>query len=241
MIPERRKFHAFFDESGTHDGSPFVCVAAVLIPDERMRSFSDAWLAMLSTWGLKAFHMTDCNSERGEFKALNAQQCDQAARDAIHITKQHAEFWTAASIDARAHQLVGADGIGLSAYVLASAFCMLNIKDWRASSTAESEITYTFESGVSEDRLVDRALTRIFSDVDSRSQYGYLSHSYQSKISQFGLQASDIYAWHWFVDSKRFERSQHRRPDFLSLGDVPHIVSHFDDEALALVRKALVT
>jgi len=63
---------AFFDDSGTHDGSPVVAMGGLLGTDEQWNEFARQWTALLAKPlpekpPLKQFHLTDCRNGYGEF------------------------------------------------------------------------------------------------------------------------------------------------------------------------------
>ena len=43
----RAMLGAFFDDSGTHDGSPVVAMGGLLGTDEQWRTFEERWLALI--------------------------------------------------------------------------------------------------------------------------------------------------------------------------------------------------
>ncbi len=47
---------AYFDESGTHAGSPFLCVAGYLFEATKRREFDTEWRTMLADFDLPFFH-----------------------------------------------------------------------------------------------------------------------------------------------------------------------------------------
>ena len=51
---------AYFDESGTHEGSPFVCVAGYLFEKGNAAALNADWRAMLKGNDLPFFRMSDC-------------------------------------------------------------------------------------------------------------------------------------------------------------------------------------
>lgn len=79
---------AYFDESGTHSGSPAMCVAGYLFDAEQCRLFDDEWKLMLKRFGLEYFHMAECAAGTGEFSKLTAQERIEAETRAIGIIKR---------------------------------------------------------------------------------------------------------------------------------------------------------
>jgi hypothetical protein len=80
---------AYFDESGTHEGSYAVCVAGYLFEKEKRIKLDSLWKAMLDYYDLPYFHMIDCAHGTPPFRALNKNKRIEAAKQAIHLIKSH--------------------------------------------------------------------------------------------------------------------------------------------------------
>src|SRR5438445_8291745 len=50
--------HAFFDESGSDDGSPVLCVAGFIIEKEKCKQMDDDWVGTLKKYNLPYFRMS---------------------------------------------------------------------------------------------------------------------------------------------------------------------------------------
>ena len=61
----------YFDESGSHDGSPFLCVAGYLVESERAKAMTSEWNEAVFSRGLSHFHMIDCAHGANEFAKLD--------------------------------------------------------------------------------------------------------------------------------------------------------------------------
>ncbi len=75
---------AFFDDSGTHDGSPVVAMGGLLGTDKQWDFFAERWEAILKDPlpgrpSLSQFHLSPCRNGAGEFVGYS-----QAERD--HLT-----------------------------------------------------------------------------------------------------------------------------------------------------------
>lgn len=82
---------AYFDDSGTHDGSEVVLMAGVYAPTEDWIGFEHDWrLTLADPLGdgskppLKRFHMYDCEHGQGEFTSYSRPESDVA----IHAFRQ---------------------------------------------------------------------------------------------------------------------------------------------------------
>lgn len=67
---------AFFDDSGTHAGSPLVVIGGLLGTDEQWDAFAAAWEALLAKPlpgkpPLRQFHLSPCRAREGEFESYN--------------------------------------------------------------------------------------------------------------------------------------------------------------------------
>src|SRR4030042_2580828 len=60
---------AYFDESGANPGDLALVMAGFISDEERWGPFSEKWkAAVVDTWGLRYFHMTDYEARQGQFK-----------------------------------------------------------------------------------------------------------------------------------------------------------------------------
>ena len=72
-------FSAYFDESGTHKGSPCVVIAGYVSKVSQWAEFTREWQEVLDEYNLKHFHMTDFLSrEHKTYKSL-----DKTAKDRL--------------------------------------------------------------------------------------------------------------------------------------------------------------
>jgi hypothetical protein len=67
---------AYFDESGTHGGSAAVAIAGYMATCEAWVEFEARWLAILSSFGLENFHMTDFVRGGEPYNRLSASDRD---------------------------------------------------------------------------------------------------------------------------------------------------------------------
>jgi hypothetical protein len=62
------EMEAYFDESGTHNSSAFVCAAGYLFEKDNATALDIAWRNMLGEKWLPFFRMSDCAHRTGPFK-----------------------------------------------------------------------------------------------------------------------------------------------------------------------------
>jgi hypothetical protein len=80
---------AFFDDSGTHDGSSVVAMGGLLGTDEQWGTFEERWLALLKVPllgkpPLTQFHLSPCRNAKGEFASYNLAERDHVT----HLFRQ---------------------------------------------------------------------------------------------------------------------------------------------------------
>jgi hypothetical protein len=59
--------YGYFDESGTHKGSPALAVGGFLAKADEWGAFTYEWEKALKDWGLPFFHMADFESRLGDY------------------------------------------------------------------------------------------------------------------------------------------------------------------------------
>lgn len=240
METRLNRYNAYIDESGTHVGSAHLTVALALIPDSAEDAFETRWTSLLTRYGIHVFHMTDFNSCQGEFTNWSPERCHDFSLEIVDTVKAHVVFWMGNTIETVSAHLIEDEVAVLSPYIVGCAFLLKQVGTWVANQKDDVQIAYAFEDGVRDQHKFDRALKGIVApDAATAKRFGYLSHAYRPK-SVAGLQVADMLAWQLHVDGRRYDAGQKRRGDLLSLLEIPHLVGHFDSEALQLVRKGIL-
>lgn len=189
---------------------------------------------------MRVFHMTDFNSRKGEFAGWSAELCHDFSFEMVRIVREYVEFWIGNTIETASSHLIDDEVAALSPYLVGCAYLLKHVEDWIATRTDPVQIAYVLEDGVKDQHKFDLALKNIFGrDATTAKRFGYVSHTYKQK-SLPGLQVADILAWQLHVDGKRYDTDKKRRGDFLNLLEVPHLIGHFDEVALQLIRKGLL-
>ena len=80
---------AYFDDSGTHNGSTVTAVGGFVAKAEEWDAFDRDWAEMLEVEKIGWFHMTDCGGQYGEFAGWPKERCDVLIKRAISIVKEH--------------------------------------------------------------------------------------------------------------------------------------------------------
>lgn len=197
----------FFDETGTHKGSPVTCVGGYLFTPEQAVTLSQKWTAALNRPDLPPnypFSMHECMVGRGPF--ASDAWATREKREAFVMTLVEAISDTATlGVIAGVHQGVFdaffaetnlAERLG-SRYTLCL-FGVLDSLSQHLDSQADARpIEYVFESGCPYQVEASSVLDQIARTPDVRDQLHYHGHDFRSKRHVVILQAADLLIWEW--------------------------------------------
>ena len=213
--------HAYFDESGTGDELPDLCLAGYVFEKDAALAFDVAWQQMLARHGLAFFHMKECvhkGAGPAGFGPLSMPERDIAARDAIALIKAHAARGITISLDKSAANEMCNRGIWENPYAFVTGQTMYGIRAWADAVKLEGTVAYVFESGATGWFQAQEAVRRVMgmSDIALRNSFRIDSFTQSSKTSALPLQAADMLAWHWRKHLDRLRKGIPPAPEWLS-------------------------
>jgi hypothetical protein len=236
---------AYFDESGSHDGSPVLCVGGYVFEKHACQALDREWKAVLDRYGLPYFHMIDCAQYAPPFKPTIARsECVEVEKAMIKIVHEHS-LGVAVALDEREYNTIFPPPHPFgSAYTYCCWLCLTAIYGWIMKSHFEGDIAYFFEAGHSSQAEANRLMNWIFSDAGLRGDYRYQSHAFVQKEKARPVQAADLLVWQHATHLKRMMRGGTRpRLDYLALTenqpvDLKILRRHHLISAAAQVRAA---
>jgi hypothetical protein len=108
----------YFDESGSHSGSPVLCVAGYVFEQEQCRALDLGWKQVLDRYNLPFFHMTDCAHHQWPFDRLTRDDCIDTQKAMIGLINQHAILGVAMVVNEHDYDVMfGKNSPGGSPYV----------------------------------------------------------------------------------------------------------------------------
>lgn len=225
-----RLAHAAFDESGTHDNSPVLCVAGYVIANENLEEFNSNWLGALAEKNLTHFHMVDCAHGNGECAKLSKTERIDLQTKLINIIRTYVTRGIGAMVVADVYkQLMPFHPNMGSAYNYCIWHCLEAVKMWIEEEGQDIDVRYYFEQGHQSDHEASRILSFAFAKPGSGKPFGYASHNFVDKKSMPGVQAADLLAWQMFTDWRHGMEKRPRRKDFEYLiSDKKHRVCIID-------------
>lgn len=224
---------AYFDESGTHEGSPFVCVAGYLFQKGNATALDAAWRWMLEENGLPFFRMSDCAHGTGPFKGWSKIDRTNLEIRAIDLVKTYATYGFAASVVMEDFHLIPNLGLFDTAYSFACLQMFLGVKFWAINNDFDGDVAYVFESGAQHQSEANGFMQKVFEDPQMRLDFRYSSHAFAHKANVSQLQCADLLAWHWFTYNQRERAGQlEKRKDFRSLLGTRVKFNHYDKDGI---------
>jgi hypothetical protein len=227
------KMEAYFDESGTHDGSAFVCVAGYLFEKGTATILDIAWRRMLEEKGLPFFRMSDCANRTGPFKGWSKDETTNLEIRAIDLVKTYATHGFAASVVVDDFHLIPNLGLFDSAYSFACLQMLLGVQWWTNGNEFHDDVAYVFESGAQHQSEANAFMQKVFKHPQMKIDFRYSSHTFVDKASATQLQCADLLAWHWFTYNRRAREGQkEKRKDFSRLLEKRIKANHYDKEGI---------
>jgi len=186
---------SYVDESGSHEGSPVLCLAGYAIDTKQVDYFNGEWKEVLAKYDLPYFRMSECAHNSGKFKPLLRQDCIDIETRMIGIIKRRVEHGFAVTVnEAEYNRLIGqrTDLYG-DAYCKCLRFCVESVTAWRERySQTNGKVAFIFESGHSSQHRANAMMDQIFNVPALKERHGYPSHVFAAKACVPGLQAADL-------------------------------------------------
>jgi hypothetical protein len=176
----------YFDESGSHDGSPVLCVAGYLFEKERCKELDLKWKEVLDRFQLPYFRMSACAHNNlphpvEPFGHLSPEECIEAEKAMIALINEHATLGVAVTVNEVDYE-TWLDGRGRILAGDAYTYCcwqiLAGIRSWINANNFQGDIAYFFESGHASEPEANALMNRIFKDPQLRASYRYVSHSF---------------------------------------------------------------
>ena len=242
---------AYFDESGTHDGSEAVSVAGYLATDEMWSAFSLEWGPILREFDLKYFHMTDFALSKKQFRGWSESKrraCFGALLDVIN-RNVIGSVGIVVPLGAYLREFAPeADKFVGGPYGLAASQCFLHLGKTLRLSGVRGLVAYVYEAGAVGAGQVAKVFNENMEDPGNREYQRLLSIGFQPKYIRpedetvrpwpgfLPLQAADILAYELYQQLPRQLGRDPRSPRLFSLTSlrkVPAIWVHSEQEELA--------
>jgi len=190
---------AYFDESGTHEGSEAVALAGWLSTDERWRRFEAEWREALSDFGVDMFHMNKFANGAPPFKGWPEKKRQARLARLLTIINRHALGSVGWVINKPLYDKVVAEkaqSICGSPYGLAAVACFTDVASaMRGMKIVDAWVAYVFEKGTEGQADILKMFNENMRDPARKEHFRLLSLRFEDKRKYLPLQAADILAY----------------------------------------------
>lgn len=208
--------HVYFDESGTHDGSPAMALAAYVFEKTQATRFARDWTKDLDRIGIPFTRMTDCATGNGHYATLSLDERINSGKRLIERIKHRSAVGCAVAVSAREYEkAVAWDKFSPSPYTFCVGLCVTMVHYWAVQNRPKANFAYFFEAGHKDQPEANRILNQIRGGKQGSS---YVSHAFVDKGYAPQLQAADMLAWHVAHYIKRRDEGHTKpRKDYYAL------------------------
>jgi hypothetical protein len=234
---------AYFDESGSHEGAPVLCVAGYLFERTKRDRLDFLWKEVLDRYSLPFFHMVDCAHGNSPFNKLTKEERIAVESEMIAIIREHALFGFAIAVVEKEYNELFPRSPGNplgSAYTYCCWTLLSVIHEWIVRNQFNGKIAYYFEAGHKNESEANEIMNIIFGNPNLRASYRYAAHGFVDKKEIRAIQTADIIAWQHAIDVKRMLKGQPKRADFVALiKDQNVMLRYVTREYLQVMRKQI--
>lgn len=236
---------AFFDESGSHAGSPVLCVAGYLFRKSEAIKLGHEWRKVLRWKKLPYFHMVDCAHGNGPFANLTKDERIAVQTKLIDAIKRHAIQGVAITVDPAEYavfskRLPYKRGIYDDAYAFCAQVIMAGVSVFIDRNPRIGSMAYFFEAGHSSAPQAHEIMQTMLRLPGTKEQFRYAGHAFVEKEKSPAIQAADLLAWQWFTDRRHQREGRPRRKDCASLLEGFHTTVHVDAKELDRIANELI-
>jgi hypothetical protein len=232
-------YEMYVDESGTHDGSPVMCVGGYIFSSERAIRLSKAWQRILDKYQLPYFRMSLCAPGKAPpFDKLNDNERIALVKELINVITNNMALGFAVSVsEEEFNRLVPEDRRIPGPYAFCLRQCLVFAYSWIEQNNLADKMAFFFEAGHRDQSRANEMMNRMASSPVIKDRYRYVGHAFADKKEMLPLQAADLLAWQWFTDRKRKLSGKHAsRADLLAMvGRKRHAYECMDWSAVDLM------
>jgi hypothetical protein len=230
----------YFDESGSHDGAPVLCVAGYIIGKSDAIRMDAEWRGVLRARNLPYFRMSECAHGNGPFAAIAKNDRIQLVARLIQLIKQYTIQGIAVTVNVAEfeqnvphHPMIGRP------YSFCAHVILAGISSWLGASKAVTSCAYFFEAGHASQSEANNIMNTLFRNPKAKESYRYAGHAFVEKEQTPLVQAADLLAWQWYTDKRHQLEGRPRRRDCAKLMEHHHNAVHVNPEKLVALRDAM--
>lgn len=211
---------AYFDESGTHDGSSAIVVAGYLSSEERWEDFARAWTDMLRETSLIRWHQVHFAHSVKEYTGWADKKRVESMQRVTKIINETVICGVVCGVDATAFKELSPrfSTPPYAPYAFCAMVCFKHLEKWAAENFHSDPIDCIFESGAQGGGEISRMVQDLMSDEDGdKLSFRIGSVRFESKKDVLPVQAADVLAYEFYLEALNGHVSGELRPTRKSL------------------------
>ena len=196
---------AYFDDSGTHDGSPAVVVAGYLSSAENWRKFNCAWADMLHDAGLTHWHQVHFAHRVNEYAGWAEEKRVEFMKRVIGIVNDTVYGGFVCGVDTVAFRELSCQfpAPPHTPYAFCAMVCFKQLEKWTIDNAQSDAIDCTFESGTQGHGEIATIVDELMSDEDGeRLEFRLGTVKFEDKKEALPVQAADILAYEFYREAQ---------------------------------------
>jgi len=193
-------FAAYFDESGTHEGSPAVAVAGFISTVEQWQCFEKEWQDILNEAGIEFFHMADHQNRHGPYRDWDDLKHRRILERFIITARLRCRVPIGASVPREDYRKAFGISPPFSPYTFCALQCLAQVGRWAHDYNHQNPIAYVLESGAGYNKELGLISAAISGNERRKHRYRFDSLSLGDKRELKPLQASDIIAYELYKE-----------------------------------------
>jgi len=191
-------FHAYLDDSGTHEGSGTVALAGYLSTASRWLQFESEWRNALSDFGIDMFRMSKFANRVDVFEDWTEDERRHRLQRLIEIINRNAGMSVGVGIRKQLFDSIfseKAKAYAGGAYGVAFACILIELANEIPKVHPEAQVAYVLESGTPGAGEVLRIFQENMKSRSYAKEFRLLSLRFADKRRFLPLQAADIVAY----------------------------------------------
>jgi len=210
-------YDAYFDESGTDEKSPFICVGGFLFSKSEVKNFDEGWYRNVNPKlpnDARIFHAVDCFHGRKEFAGLLRGQREGIFSSIIRLINKTARLGVVVGVERDIYNKGISSNIKLKSYTgqpstICSIRCAEYVGDFLSQNQRRGDVLYVFEESQYTGE-VRKFLSDIEKNPELRKRLHIWDHATMQKRHAIPLQAADLLVWEWYRAHLTATREEHK-------------------------------
>jgi hypothetical protein len=195
MLP----YAVYLDDSGTHDGSPCVCLTGFVANERRWGDLSRRWGTCLDSYGVRYFHAAELERLRGPYRGWTVGKKDAFADSLRTIIEDTLSAPITSSVEMLPYsECVFQEDVRRAVgtpVALAMKGVLLNLAKYAHDVGIEAPIQITLDAGMRHAGELRVMLDRLHADEETRRTYFVGSPNLARVKESYPLQAADLHAY----------------------------------------------